>query len=212
MAISSNHMSNHMFVEVLGKWESVLWQGKPDFFVYISKSLIIFWCIALRLPFFSIFAQNNRWQTVETNALIFSLIFLSTLVITAIRPFLTYSNTYYAFTDKRVVKRTWFFGTDFSSVEYDKISDAMVTVNWLENILHKWSIKIISAWTNFWWQEYSISAWNKSMNNTGIVWIENPYEVYKQLKELMTDIKTDIHYPNALRPENNPWYKTAYKW
>ena len=36
-------------------------------------------------------------------------------------------------------------------------------------------------------------------------------EVYNLVKKLQTDIYTDVMYPNALRPDENPGYKTKYK-
>jgi hypothetical protein len=41
--------------------------------------------------------------------------------------------------------------------------------------------------------------------------IENPYAVFKQLKQVSMDIRTDIQYPNQYRPEDNPGYKTKYR-
>ena len=41
--------------------------------------------------------------------------------------------------------------------------------------------------------------------------ITDPYFIYSQLKKIANDIKQDILYPNALRPEENPGYKTSYK-
>lgn len=38
--------------------------------------------------------------------------------------------------------------------------------------------------------------------------IENPYEVYKIAQKIVTDIQTDMEFPNAYRLENNPGYKT----
>jgi hypothetical protein len=40
--------------------------------------------------------------------------------------------------------------------------------------------------------------------------IENPYEVFKAIKQVSLDIKTDMNYPNDLRPEDNQGYKTKY--
>ena len=40
--------------------------------------------------------------------------------------------------------------------------------------------------------------------------ISNPYDIFKKVKEVMVDIKTDYNYPNALRPDTNPGYKTKY--
>ncbi len=40
--------------------------------------------------------------------------------------------------------------------------------------------------------------------------IQNPNEIFKQVKQVSVDIKTDYNYPNALRPPINPGYKTKY--
>ncbi len=40
--------------------------------------------------------------------------------------------------------------------------------------------------------------------------IENYIDVYNLVKKLQTDIYTDIMYPNAKRPEENPGYNTKY--
>jgi hypothetical protein len=40
--------------------------------------------------------------------------------------------------------------------------------------------------------------------------IFHPFEVFKQLKKVTVDIKTDLNFPNALRPETNPGYRTKY--
>jgi len=37
-----------------------------------------------------------------------------------------------------------------------------------------------------------------------------PYEVFKQIKTVSEDVKTDWNYPNKLRPEDNPGYETKY--
>ncbi|MDR1494346.1 MAG: hypothetical protein LBT05_16755 [Planctomycetaceae bacterium] len=40
--------------------------------------------------------------------------------------------------------------------------------------------------------------------------IENPYDVFRRIKEVSVDVKTDWNYPNANRPETNPGYQTKY--
>jgi hypothetical protein len=47
---------------------------------------------------------------------------------------------------------------------------------------------------------------------SNIALVENKLcdEVFKMVKQTSVDIKTDYNYPNALRPETNPGYKTKY--
>ncbi|MCQ3914452.1 MAG: hypothetical protein MJ201_01355 [Mycoplasmoidaceae bacterium] len=42
----------------------------------------------------------------------------------------------------------------------------------------------------------------------GIIDILDPYGVYKIIEKVSREVATDISFPNAYRPENNPGYKT----
>jgi hypothetical protein len=116
---------------------------------------------------------------------------------------LSFSNTAYGYSNKRIMMRTGFIGTDFKTIDYDKISDIEVTVNIIERIYNVGSIRFFSGRTQ-----------TDEGNTTKLydVWsaIENPYEVFKMVKQTSVDIKTDFNYPNALRPDINPGYKTKY--
>ncbi|OVE74626.1 hypothetical protein BVX95_01720, partial [archaeon D22] len=46
---------------------------------------------------------------------------------------------------------------------------------------------------------------------TRIQYIQNPEEVFKFFKKVSYDMKTDVQFPNKLRPKNNPGYNTNYK-
>ena len=41
--------------------------------------------------------------------------------------------------------------------------------------------------------------------------VENPHEVYTRVQKIVLDIQTDIEFPNAYRPEENPGYNTQYR-
>lgn len=44
-----------------------------------------------------------------------------------------------------------------------------------------------------------------------IVAIENPYDVFKLLKQVYFDIKSDFEFPNKLRSPANPGYQSEYQ-
>jgi hypothetical protein len=104
-------------------------------------------------------------------------------------------NTVYAYTNRRMIFRTGAFGIDFRSVDYSRIADLEVNVNPLENALGSGTIRA------------RLDTARMSCSFTGI---ENPYGVYKELKKVALDIKTDMEYPNAMRPARNPGYGTRY--
>lgn len=187
--------------------EQILWTGKPVLIPFILSgipSLImgLIWGI-LDLSFFGGFSRNQSMGEISTFLIIFFIIHMFPCwgsILNLLRLFLVYSNTCYAYTNKRLMMRSGFWGTDFKAVDYDKIADLTVTVNPIENIF---GVGTVSAFTG--------NMTSKGMRiYDRFLAIKNPYEVFKQIKELSVDVKTDWNYPNALRPETNPGYRTKY--
>lgn len=117
-----------------------------------------------------------------------------------IRLFLVYGNTFYGLTNKRIMLRSGFWGTDFKSIDYDGLKEMEVTVNPIENMLGVGSIRFFTGRTG----QKGAPVYDR------FIGIADPYAVYKQLKQVSMDIKTDWNYPNALRPDTNPGYRTTY--
>lgn len=186
--------------------EEILWTGKPKFLPYIFSELGtslyklafgIFWM------FFHYNLKPNNEDGVFQFFWLIGLIPIFQGLYVFLNRLLSFSNTTYGYSNKRVMMRTGFIGTDFKTIDYDKISDIEVTVNIIERMYDVDSIKFYSG-RNLTDEENKTKLYD--------VWnaIENPYEVFKMVKQTSVDIKTDFNYPNALRPETNPGYKTTY--
>ena len=48
------------------------------------------------------------------------------------------------------------------------------------------------------------------MASSAFLDVENAYDIYSKIQKIVLDIQTDIEYPNALRPDENPGYNTKY--
>jgi hypothetical protein len=186
--------------------EEILWTGKPKFIPYIFSGLgtglfTLAFGLVWVLVNFNIKTDNadGGFQYFW----LFGLIPLFQGLYVFLNRLLSFSNTAYGYSNKRVMMRTGFIGTDFKTIDYDKISDIEVTVNIIERMYNVGSIRFFSGRTQ-----------TDEGNTTKLydVWsaIENPYEVFKMVKQTSVDIKTDFNYPNALRPDTNPGYKTKY--
>ena len=102
-------------------------------------------------------------------------------------------NLEYAITDKRVIIRSGVIGIDFKFINYTEIDSINVKVGIIDKIFKVGDIYI-----------------NASVNS-GVLWdVPNPYGISRALQKVTLDIKSDIHYPNAMRPEENPGYNTGY--
>ncbi len=185
--------------------EEILWTGKPKFIPYSITGLgagiftIIFVC------FFYAMSKNVKNDDGTTNYFSYWVGAIPIIIFmwSFFQKIFSFSNTSYAFTNKRVMMRTGFIGTDFKSIDYDKISDIEVTVNFIERAFNVGTIKFFSGRT-----KTDEGTTTKLYDRWEA--ITNPYEVFKQVKKVSVDIKTDFNYPNLLRPESNPGYKTKY--
>jgi len=186
--------------------EEILWTGEPKFIPYIFSGLgagLFTLAFGIVWMLTTINFKNDDGSSANPFFWLFGLLPLLQGLYVFLNRLLSFSNTAYGYSNKRVMMRTGFIGTDFKTIDYDKISDIEVTVNIIERIYNVGSIRFFSGRTQ-----------TDEGNTTKLydVWsaIENPYEVFKMVKQTSVDIKTDFNYPNALRPDINPGYKTKY--
>jgi hypothetical protein len=186
--------------------EEILWTGKPKFIPFIFTGLLG----GLAMLAFSVIwlLTARNWGTNSENNTssyfwLFGLIPLIVGAFTFLKKIFSFPNTVYSYSDKRVMMRTGFIGTDFKIIDYDKISDIEVTVSVVEKMYNVGTIRFFSGRTQT--DEGKTTklydCWSA---------IENPYEVFKMVKQTSVNIKTDFNYPNALRPDTNPGYNTKY--
>lgn len=187
--------------------EEIYWVGRPNFTAFMVQGLpfLALGLIWGAIDYFGFIRNIGDSNGVPTGFLIpFFFLHLFPFwgsILNMARLYLVHDNTCYAFTNKRLMMRSGFWGTDFKAIDYDKVSDIEVTVNPIENSLGVGTVQAFSGRTS--------NRGGKIYDR--FVGIDNPYEVFKRIKEVSVDIKTDWNYPNAMRPETNPGYKTTYK-
>jgi hypothetical protein len=186
--------------------EEILWTGKPKFIPFIFTG-VLGGLVTIGFALIWVLTANN-WDKNNENPMsnyfwLFGLIPLAAGLFTFLKKVFSFSNTAYSYSDKRVMMRTGFIGTDFKTIDYDKISDIEVTVSVIEKMYNVGTIRFFSGRTQT--DEGNTTKLYDSWSA-----IENPYEVFKMVKQTSVNIKTDFNYPNALRPDTNPGYKTKY--
>lgn len=191
--------------------ETIYWVGQPLLIPFLATGIpfLIFGILWGAFDYFfflqaSMFGGFGPMGSFVTIFILFHMFPFYGSILNMLRLILVHKNTRYAYTSKRLMFRTGFFGIDFKAVDYDKIQNIEVNVNPLERIFNVGSVKIFTG-------EFSSS----SDHGTRAIYnvfraIENPYEVFKAIKQVSLDIKTDMNYPNDLRPEDNQGYKTKY--
>ena len=84
-------------------------------------------------------------------------------------------------------------GIDFRNVYYADVDSVNLKVGLIDKMTKVGDIYI-----------------NAKSGSAVILDVENPYFLTQELQKIVVDIKTDVLFPNDLRPETNRGYKTKY--
>ncbi len=194
--------------KVIEKGERTLWSGKPKFLPYMigSLSLILFGLMFLIpgiIPLYQGLKTGNIFLFIFPHFWLgFVLVFFVPLYM-----YFSYKYIHYAITNKRVIFQSGLIGRDFEIVDFDKITNAEVNVGILDKLFGGGSgtILIFTAGT------FTHTRRGVASKPYRLRHVPDPYEVFKYLKKVSHDVKTDIHFPNKYRPKENPGYGTDLK-
>ncbi len=189
--------------------EQIFWTGKPAFIPFLLRGVpfLILGLLWGAMDYFGFIRPmlngGVKAKGFAGFAIPFFALHLLPLwlgILNMARLLLVYGNTCYAYTNKRLMLRSGFWGIDFKTIDYDKIQELEVDVDPIEKLLGVGTI-----------QAFSGNTTNRGARvYDEFVGIQDPYDVFKHIKEVSVDIKTDWNYPNALRPEQNLGYHTGY--
>ncbi len=127
---------------------------------------------------------------------------------------LVYKHIWYVTTNKRAIFQRGLIGRDFDFADYDKIESGTVEVGVIDKLFGKDSGSI-AVYAN---RLVAVTS-TDSHGNAGsgarnvpfvFSYITDPYNTFELFKKISFDVKSDIHYPNVLRPDQNKGYKTKY--
>lgn len=194
------------FEAVTEPGEKILWTGRPVFWPFVLHAIpmVIFGAIwgAMDLGILGKAATASKGQM---DLFLFAFGFLHSFpawgsILYAVYLVMVHSNTIYGYTNRRLLMRSGVVGTSFKSVDYDTIQELDVTVGVIERLFNVGTVRAYAG--------------RNTSKGTRIydqfVSIANPYDVFRAIKGVEVDVKTDWNYPNAMRPAVNPGYKTDY--
>lgn len=194
----------------LTEGEQVLWSAKPKKSAFVINNILTMLPFALIwLLFDSIFivafvSSGSPKEMILPIILFFAFhlmpvwIWLGN-VLTANKK---WKNTKYYVTDKRIIIQTGIIGASYDTIYYKDIKNVSLKVGIIDKLLKVGDIYIDTG--------SILTSSSKNVMMT-ILDVENPYEIYGKLQKIVLDIQTDIEFPNAYRPNENPGYNTKYK-
>lgn len=170
-----------LFKPVLDADEEILKIYKPNKFRTFFGTILVCILVTLLFSLAVIGAFLDPETTIATGIgfIVFIVVFdaLAILLIA-----LWYNKTIFAVTNKRILIRTGYIGVDYKGLDYDTVGALTVNVNWIDKILKKNTGTL------------SFGSMASPMINTAnykfsFVYINNPYEVYREVKAIIDENK-----------------------
>lgn len=189
--------------DMLTDGEEPLWEGKPKKLCFVLRNFgrhlpaaIIFGVFdALSI---SIVVKNGAFSRMWPVLVVFFALHLLPVwkcIGKLISSNLEYKNVIYVMTNRRIILRSGIVGLDFDGVDYSDISNIWVDVSPMGKMLGVGTL-VIATTSGRLSRFYAISE---------------PYDAYRKVNKLLIDMRADIHFPNAYRPENSPRYHAKYE-
>lgn len=193
---------------ILSSGEHILWSGKPRKTPFILAHTLTMMPIAIIWIWFdftaisSIFSAGNiQWFLVGFFILHLMpvWIWLGSIISAPRR----WKNTNYYVTNRRIIIQGGFFGVNEKSLFFKDIRSVQKRVGPCDKFFGTGTIVFNSE---------MITNSNNKVTPPSFQYLENAAYVYERVQRTVLDIQTDMEFPNAYRPEENPGYGTDYKW
>lgn len=201
----TNNMKKNKVEDILSDDEKVLLELKPNRKVFILESFFKGLPIALIWGAFDglviyMMIHEKIYEYVGPFIIGIILFFFIHLIPVwlyvggIIKRLASYKNLNYYLTNKRIIIRSGLIGIDYKFFYYPDINSTDVKVGIFDRMFKVGDLRLISTTQSAMLED-----------------IENPYVLSTKIQKIINDIKTDISYPNDLRPKENHGYNTDYK-
>ena len=194
---------------IVGPYERILYQGKPNKKCYIFESVFnpllfiaVIWAIIDFGLIGGVFSQmDSGMPSIMLPFMLLHLmpvwIYLGGVLFMARK----YRNTAYIVTDRAIYVSGGTFTRNINAKPFAELSHINLHRGFFDQMFH---VGDIIATTNQFNQNGKAAVISISS-------ISDYIEVYNLVKKLQTDIYSDVMYPNAKRPAENPGYHTKYR-
>ena len=208
METFDNEYKNNTFNRpVVSTGEHILWSGKPKKNAFIAAHsltmmpIAIIWiCLDMTFILNMIRADGLELFTLG----FFSLhlmpvwIWLGSMITAPRR----WRNTNYYVTNRRIIIQGGFLATNEKSLFFKDVRSVQSKVGIFDKLFGTGTIVFNSEMmTN-----------NNKATPPSFQYLEDASHIYARVQRTVLDMQTDMEFPNAYRPEENPGYKTDYKW
>lgn len=200
-----NDIKKNKVEDILTEGEKILVSLVPNRKVFMLESffkglpLALIWGIFDGI-FISFIFSNNLYEQIGpfvVGLIFFFLIHLIPVWLyigNIVRRLAGYKNINYYLTNKRIIVRSGIIGIDYKFLFYPDIATVNVKVGIFDRMFKVGDVYIRSATQAICLED-----------------IDSPYQYSSRIQQVINDIKSDISFPNDLRPKENHGYNTDYK-
>lgn len=193
---------------ILAAGESILWKGKPKRSTFIATKSLTLMPIAIIWLLLDLSILIPTLQSGQMMGFIIPFFALHLMpvwiwlgnIFTAGR---RWKNTNYYVTNRRIIIQGGFLAVNEKTLYYKDIRNVRVNIGLLDKLLHTGDVVFDNGMI--------FTSGKQRTPMPTFEDLEDPYGVYNRIQKIILDIQTDIEYPNAFRPGENPGYHTEYR-
>lgn len=202
---TDNPMKQNRIEDILSEDETILQRLKPNRKVLLLEAIfkglpfVLLWLafdsfFIIMMITTGVFSQNPYILIFVIAFFALHLLPLWMYIANIIKTMAGSKNIEYVFTNRRIIIRSGVIGIDFKTIYYTDVEGINCKVGIFDRMFKVGDLYI------------------KAHDQSAVLMnIEMPYFFLEKLQKITLDIKTDIQYPNDLRPKENHGYKTDYK-
>lgn len=192
---------------VLTAGEHILWSGKPKKKPFILSHSLTMMPIAIVWICFDFTAIASIFSSGGFQLFLLGFFALHLFPVwiwlgSVISAPKRWRNTNYYVTNRRIIIQGGFLAVNEKSLFFKEIRSVQSKVGIFDKLFGTGSILFNAE---------MLSSNNKA-TPPSFQYLENAQQIYARVQRTVLDIQTDMEYPNAYRPEENPGYGTDYKW
>lgn len=201
-------------LELATNGERIIWRGKPKFSCFVLETIFnpmlfvaLIWG-GIDLSFMTM--AFSAPGAVDDGFGMFMILFFALHLMPVwiylggvISSVVKYKNTEYIVTERGVYISGGFFSLSIEMKPFTDLSHVTIHKGMFDQILGVGDVVMVCNHSNS-------NSHSHSGGSFSICDIAEYQDVFRIIKEMQTDIYADTMYPNAMRPDNNPGYRTGY--
>ena len=190
---------------------TIVWQGRPALLPFFATAFLSAAVgVAILCVTVATLLRAGPQESLPLELLLlapFVVVGVALAVCFPLYRIVTYVCLLYVITDKRVLLRSGIIERETQMVDFGEVASAWVRTDLLDVIFGFWRTGSLTFVTR---GPLTPDRNEEDARPYVLSHVVHPYDVFRFFQRAEYDVKADLEYPNALRPEKNAGYTTTY--